>query len=216
MSPVAIQGVDDQSVYVQGVQAKKTLSAANSIVNKGVYDATLLETVDVDLAVGNIIVGATIFGKVGAASPGTATHDIQNNSPTALVTDSNLGATQWYDDISVAGLGDVDIATLTQTYTAGSVAEAYGYILGTASGFNKLKLRLYMDGVQVAESAYIGSVNYFYLVVVNGYAALSGSKIVKIAVHNYDAGIYTLLLAGGTATGTACIAGVFSGSVKVV
>ena len=70
MSPVAINGVDKQGVAVNGVQVKQALSAANSTVNKGVYNATLLETVDADLAVANIKSGVTIFGKVGTVIPG--------------------------------------------------------------------------------------------------------------------------------------------------
>lgn len=70
MSPVAINGVDKQGVDVNGVQVKQSLSDANSTVNKGVYEATLLETVDVDLAVGNIKTGITIFGKVGTLPAG--------------------------------------------------------------------------------------------------------------------------------------------------
>lgn len=69
MSPVAIQGVDDQSVYVQGVQAKKTLNAANSTVAKGVYDATTLEAVDADLTAAKIALNEVIFGKTGTYNP---------------------------------------------------------------------------------------------------------------------------------------------------
>jgi len=70
MSPVAINGVDKQGVDVNGVQIKQTLNAANSTVNKGVYNATLLETVDPDLAVANIKNAVNIFGKVGTVIPG--------------------------------------------------------------------------------------------------------------------------------------------------
>lgn len=82
MSPVAISGVDKQGVAVNGVQVKQALSDANSTVNKGVYEATLLETVDVDLAVGNILIGVNIFGKDGTVVPGVDVSDAD-----ALVTD---------------------------------------------------------------------------------------------------------------------------------
>lgn len=70
MSPVAINGVDKQGVDINGVQVKQSLNPANSTVNKGVYNATLLETVDADLAVGNIKQAVTIFGKLGTLPAG--------------------------------------------------------------------------------------------------------------------------------------------------
>ena len=81
MSPVAINGIDKQGVYVNGVQVKQALSDANSTVNKGVYDATLLETVDADLAAVNIKSGITIFGKLGTLAP------MDVSDADALVTD---------------------------------------------------------------------------------------------------------------------------------
>ncbi len=80
--PVAINGIDKQGVAINGVQVKQNLSATNSTVNKGVYDATLLETVDPDLAVGNILQPVNIFGKVGTVVAGTDISDAD-----ALVTD---------------------------------------------------------------------------------------------------------------------------------
>jgi len=70
MSPVAINGVDKQGVYIDGVQVKQALSADNETVNKGVYDATTLSAVDADLDDANIKVGVTIFGKTGTVVPG--------------------------------------------------------------------------------------------------------------------------------------------------
>jgi len=72
--PVGINGVDKQSVGINGVQVKQTLNAANETVSKGVYDATTLSTVDADLATANIKNGITIFGKVGSAD----VHDISD------------------------------------------------------------------------------------------------------------------------------------------
>lgn len=196
--------------------AKQALSAANSTVKKGVYDATLLETVDADLVVGNIIVGATIFGKVGAASPGTATHDIEDN--TTGVTGAGANPTSiTYRMEGVAAGADYDLASMTQTYAAGSLAEAYGFALiweGTASTW---KLRLYMDGVQAAESGYLTSAGAFELMFVMGNAALSGSKIVKVSAHNYSGGALNLLIAGArNVNPRQDVSGVFAGSVKVV
>ena len=70
MSPVAINGVDKQGVYVNGVQVKQALSADSETVNKGIYLPTTLSAVDADLAVGNIKLGVTIFGFVGTLPAG--------------------------------------------------------------------------------------------------------------------------------------------------
>jgi hypothetical protein len=65
MSPVAISGVDKQGVAVNGVQVKQSLSPANEIVSKGVYNATTLSAVDADLRADFIKWGVTIFGFLG-------------------------------------------------------------------------------------------------------------------------------------------------------
>ncbi|MFH1412773.1 MAG: DUF1566 domain-containing protein [bacterium] len=57
----------------------KTLSAANSTVNAGYYAATTLETVDADLAAGNINSGTVIFGVTGTLS-GASLHSGQTTS----------------------------------------------------------------------------------------------------------------------------------------
>ncbi len=67
MSPVSINGVDEQGVGINGVQVLKALSATNETVNKGVYAATTLSAVDGDLATVNIKSGITMFGFAGSA-----------------------------------------------------------------------------------------------------------------------------------------------------
>lgn len=52
-----------------GLQDKTALNPANETVNKGIYDPTLLSTVDPDLAPGNIKDTVNIFGKVGTLVP---------------------------------------------------------------------------------------------------------------------------------------------------
>jgi hypothetical protein len=48
-----------------GTVLTQTLSAASTVVNAGYYAATMLNTVDSDLAPGNIKTGVTIFGVTG-------------------------------------------------------------------------------------------------------------------------------------------------------
>ena len=57
-----------------GVQGKTTLNPANETVARGIYDATLLSTVDAELATANIKNGITIFGFAGSAD----VHDISD------------------------------------------------------------------------------------------------------------------------------------------
>ena len=56
-----------------GTLPTQTLSTAGTMVNAGYYAATTLDTVDTDLAAGNIKSGTTIFGVAGtyAGSGGT-------------------------------------------------------------------------------------------------------------------------------------------------
>lgn len=296
MSPVAINGVDKQGVDINGVQVKQNLNAANSTVNKGVYDATLLETVDPDLANGNIKNAINIFGKVGTVVPmdvsdadaavgdvkdpktfysvaaprktgtmptvaldpalnaypagyhagaasltavdadlavgniksgvtifgvlGTytqvATHDIAGIGYTALIANS-VGVSMHEYSANILTGADLDLASLTQTYAAGCLAEAYGYALTGPDNNNTLKLRLYMNGTQVAESSWIAGSKYQWIRV-NGSAALSGSKIVKIAIHNYDVGTQSCRFLGQATAfdNQPIISEVFCASVKVV
>lgn len=72
MSPVAINGVDHQGVYINGAQVKQALDAANETVDEGVYDPTTLSAVDVHLAAANIKLAVNIFGFVGTVAPGGA------------------------------------------------------------------------------------------------------------------------------------------------
>lgn len=83
MSPVGINGVDHQSVALNGVQIRQALNPANEIVAEGVYDPTTLSAVDADLAVANIREATTIFGFLGTLVPGGA-ETIEMNSTATL------------------------------------------------------------------------------------------------------------------------------------
>ncbi|MFH1413208.1 MAG: DUF1566 domain-containing protein [bacterium] len=92
-----------QVAWVDGVAitgtGTQTLSAANSTVNAGYYAATTLETVDTDLAAGNINSGTVIFGVTGTlfvpslhtgqtTSFGTADDDADNDGTAKSYTDN--------------------------------------------------------------------------------------------------------------------------------
>lgn len=98
MSPVAINGVDHQGVYINGVQVKQVLDAANEVVDPGVFDATTLSAVDADLQAGNIKLAVDIFGFVGThAGGGVETIELESNgilaaAATYVPTDSGIYA----------------------------------------------------------------------------------------------------------------------------
>lgn len=80
---------------------------------------------------------------------------------------------------------DVTGATVTPTFAAGSRAVGVAVFKGFAPNANTIKLRLYMGGVDVAESGYIPISDSMTLV--TGSMALSGAKAVEAVMHNYNA-----------------------------
>lgn len=90
----------------------------------------------------------------------------------------------FYGERIIGALGDLDsFITKTDTFTAGSKAIAvFGGIL-FCSDLTSVKMRLFMNGVQVADSAYLGIVPT--QITLLGDRSLSGSMIVKVNCHNY-------------------------------
>ncbi len=122
MSPVSINGVDKQGVYVSGVQVKQALDAANEDVDKGVYDATTLSAVDAELATANIKNGITIFGFAGSA-------DVFNISDATAVEAEVLNPETFY----AVGGGRRTGSMPTVSLAAGANAYPAGYHAGAAS-----------------------------------------------------------------------------------
>lgn len=211
--PVGINGVDKQGIGVNGVQTKQALSAASETVAKGVYNATTLSAVDADLAVGNIKNLVTIFSFVGTAVGGALSQDIVGS---AVNADNCAGASNLYNSTSIPASSDFTYATLAQVYDAASMAVAAGFGASEALTVNTLKMRVYMDGVQVAESAYIPTTSPAAIVVI-GTKALSGNKTCYVAIHNYDAGsARNIITAGGASSGVSVIgAAIGCGSIKL-
>jgi len=195
-----------------GVQDKTTLDPTNETVNKGVYDATLLSTVDPDLAVGNIKEAVNIFGVLGTLAAGALAQDILGSTNCPTTTPSS-GVYQC--SILVSAGGDTDLASNTQDYDATSLAVAATYYNGEASGASALKLGLYMDGVRVAESDYIPFNPGLGNISLMGTRALSGSTICKLSAHNYSGDSEDCRI-GGFEEDTEAAAGILIGSVKLV
>ncbi|GAI92356.1 unnamed protein product [marine sediment metagenome] len=166
----------------------KEIVAVNDNYDKGYHEGNPggLDAVDTDLAPGNIADGITIFGVLGTLAAGALAEDVTGSAVSAVSEDSGTNNANRQKSTTIVADSDLDVASKISTFDANSIAVAVATIYGCTNALEKVKFHLYMDGVQVAESAYLGTTNYAEYVVV-GTAALSGAKICKAALHNYDA-----------------------------
>ncbi len=191
----------------------RTLSAANETVQEGYYAATTLSAVDADLAAANIKSGTTIFGFLGTFV-NTLAEDIVGSS--GSIDTSTLSSGGAVKQIGIGAGGDYACATKTQSYDAASLAVAVGFINQKNGASGQLKLRLYMDGVLVSESAFFTGGNVAETIILVGTRALSGSKICKIDVHNYSGGNNNLSIpCAYTGIGEPVATGIGIGSIKL-
>ena len=195
MSPVGINGVDKQGVGINGVQVKQELDAANDTVDEGVYDATTLDAVDADLAAANIKDGITIFGFLGTLSATLAEDVIHVTQSVETVTSSSFTAYELWTTLDADA--DLDLVDKTDTYDADSLAVASAVLAAVqAQVADEMKIRLYMDGVQVAESGFVTAAKASYTLIAT--RALSGEDECKIGVHNYGAAAKNFYRVGRT------------------
>ena len=171
---------------LNGNTVKRVLSAANEIVNRGVYAATTLSAVDADLAAANIKDGTTIFGFLGTLAV-TLAEDVVGS---AVFDGTATGTGAFKTNESVGAGSDRDLASVTKTFATPSRAVGAAFFHGTAQTAMTLKLRCYIDGVQVAESAYIPQTTLNVVAV--GTKDVSGgvNKITKAAIHNTGVGTF--------------------------
>ena len=85
---------------------------------------------------------------------------------------------------SVTAGGDLDLLSITLSCIRQTVIEAACGGAFYADSASSVKIRLFIDGVQVAESAYITTAGG-PLHVGNCSSVSSGSRIVKMTMHNY-------------------------------
>jgi len=121
------------------------------------------------------------------AAAGNHVHTLQEDISAEATPGTNDYATddgyKWAANCS--GASDVVLATISPTFDALSRAVGAGFFFGHAKEGDHHKIRLYLGGVQVGESAYL--VNKTCLRVAKGQRALSGAQECKVAIHNYDA-----------------------------
>ena len=163
----------------------QTLNPANENVPAGYYTTTTLSAVDGDLAPGNIAEGVTIFGFLGTFAA-TIVHDDQDNNVTGtgaqVLGDGSQTGTIFTDETSLRQTASI---TLAQD----SVIEAWGGGIATFSIASAGKIRLYIDDVQVAESAFLVQTggDSPMISLMGNRAASSGARTVKVYMHNYGA-----------------------------
>ena len=144
---------------------------------------------------------------------GAAALDQNTSQPGTIMSSSDAQTWVGSAQVSVPAGSDYDLTSLTQAYDSSSLMLLYACVFGWAVT-SSIKIRLYADGVQKAESSYLnvgGSV-----VMLTSYASLSGSKTVKISAHNYTGAGVTLYLFAAYGTPKPVIANIHAGSVKVL
>ena len=180
----------------------RKLAAGNDAYTRGFHEGNPggLDAVDVDLAVGNIADGVTIFGKLGTLAAGALAEDVEGSDPCTRVTFANSG-TYWRDTVAP----NTTVATKTLTFAAGSIAFAAGFMNGHNGGG---KLRLYMGGVLMQTSAIFHGTDSRNIVL-HDFKALSG---VQTCYINTSVGV---IYSYGKTTSSHVPAGIAVGSVKL-
>lgn len=197
-----------------GTMATVALNPAANAYPAGYHaGAASLTAVDADLAVGNIKNGVTIFGVLGTYVS-TLAQDTSGLNTYALDIDSQAGG---YAVENVGAGADLTVASVTPTFNANSIAIAVSF-----GSFNRqgttMTARLYMGGVQMAESGNLpsGAGNRGPSVMV-GFRALSGAQVCHLAIHNYDGVPSAMWIHGGGNNGTlGSGAAIGVGSIKLV
>ena len=166
----------------------RTLNPANDTVQAGRYLATTLSTVDSDLATGNIKETVDIFGKVGTFAGGPPVYDIEGTHTDTDACGTGLNSTCYKEKTWSADEGPGSYACFTKTLAAAQSTVLFGFVagIGYGSGAEKVKLQLYIDGVQVAESGWL--VAPAREVDLIGHRDVSsGNRIIKADLYNYTA-----------------------------
>ncbi len=212
-----INGVALDNTYINGQQKKVAIVSGSDAYPGGVHAGQptgITAGVEPSKTPGHVVAGQQILGTNGTYA-GTATHDIEGSAGSGVSASQTSIANQARHAYTMATGTDLDLATKTQVYAAGSLAEIYGVGVFNPADASTVKLRLYADGVQIAEGDWLDN-NSWWQTSISGYAALVGSKVIKLSAHNYAAGdeVCGAMLIG--ANPSPIMADVFGGSVKVV
>jgi len=166
-----------------GTMPTVDIVAANDNYPEGYHAGNVggLDAIDADLAPVNIKKDVNIFGKVGTLEPIAEAQSV--TQPTTLDGFVIENTRKVYK--AVPADSEVTLVTKTDTFSSLSRAVAgYGAMHEKDSGYY-MKIRLYMDNVQVAESGGISSGEYIHIAIW-GDRVLSGSKTIHVTAYNYD------------------------------
>lgn len=142
----------------------------------------------------------------------TLSDDVTGDAKTTIT--GTASAPFFRADVDVGAGADYDLASKILSFATVSRAVAVGIMAGLGKGADYFKLRLYMGGVQAAESAFIPTDWDIYSLV--GIRALSGSQECKLAVHNYSGASETLRISPvATSSGSPVAAFIGIGSIKI-
>lgn len=166
-----------------GTMPTVAIVAANDNYPAGYHagNAGGLDAIDTDLAPGNIKQGVNIFGKVGTYSP-TPVLDDQSFDTNAEPTSTRKYV--YREVVPITATSEVTLLTTTITLSVASDvfgACGAGFI---ATAENQVKIRLFIDGVQLQESAYI-TTKYHSRNLQDSRACSSGNRTVHITGRNY-------------------------------
>lgn len=195
-----------------GTMPTETLAPGSSAYPAGYHAGNIggLVAIDEHLVAGQIKKDTVIFGVTGTFES-TLAEDRLGSAAATEVTATEVG---WNEHYLVPANDDVDVATKTQTYDPSSLAVAVGQGYFGCNGAEAIKLRLYMEGTQVAESGWAAQ-NASTPLLVIATRALSDEKTCKIALHDYS-GTSKWGIFAAYAEGDSCPAGIGIGSVKLV
>jgi len=174
---------DDAEVKLEGTIPTVAIVAANDNYPAGYHVGNVggLDAIDTDLASGNIKKDVVIFGKTGTLKNSLA-EDTLADASTATTGNTSSG---YYGFVNISLDDDITLATVTPTFDASSLAVAIGFAAGLAGVADRIKLRLYMGGVQVTESGYVS--NSYANNIISGTRALSGAQVCHLTMYCYHA-----------------------------
>jgi len=223
--------------FDQGILRKVAIAAGSESVPEGYHAPTNLSTIDSDLATGNIKSGETIFGKAGssdvrdstdadaevgdvesgktfyagggAKKTGTLTSPNPDHDAAAGDQGTGIGyAVTTGDNVQLAAGSDESCITDSVTVSLGACIEAFASLAAQVpAGAAYMKARLFVGGVQRAESGYIALAFTIYNLTASVEDNTSGAKALALEIHNYDSSTRALQYGGHCVFGGAVKAG---------
>lgn len=219
--PATVQDISGADALVGDVRTGKTffsvtgaektgtvdpvsIVAGSENVPAGIHTATTLSAIDADLVAANIRDGIVIFGITGTLEEGGT--PIFDDADYDGSSNANQGTQVAYGEShgAVASGGDHTLFSKGITLDINSVVFAScGGAFRDNWDSDGCKLRLYIDGVQQAESGFIASAwNYANSPwLIGDKDCSSGARTVSARVHNYHATTATLVYSMGYVAG---------------